>query len=129
MIRSSIVALMLGVAAQTATPASAELTGDSFLSEARALVERGPGAEVSPEADKLRNHMATAGGALRGRLNADAAAGKKPLACLPPPGQVALNLGQIMEGVAALTPAQRAGPFNEAFALALASLYPCPAKP
>lgn len=126
---SAIISLMLGAVAQAATPAPAAATGDSFLAEARALVEQGPGAEVSPEADKLRNEMAVAGVALRARLKADDAAGRKPLACLPPPGQVALNLGQIMEGVAALTPAQRAGPFNDAFALALASLYPCPAKP
>lgn len=126
---SVALSLFMGIAAQAASPPPAAATGDSFMADARALVERGSGAENSPEADQLRAQMGAAGAALRARLAAEKAAGKPMLACLPAPGQANLNLGQIMSGIAALTPAQRAGPFNDAFALALASIYPCPAEP
>lgn len=129
MMLSVVSALFLGMVAQTASPPpSVPATGDSFIADARALVERGPGAENSPEADQLRVQMGAAGAALRARVAAEKAAGKPMLACLPAPGQASLNLGQIMSGIAALTPAQRAGPLNDAFALVLASIYPCPAK-
>lgn len=126
---SVVMALFIGMAAQAASPPPVAATGDSFLADARALVERGPGAENSPEADQIRAQMGVAGAALRARVAAEKAAGKPMLACLPAPGQASLNLGQIMSGIAALTPAQRAGPLNDAFALVLASIYPCPAKP
>lgn len=129
MMLSVVTALILGVAAQAASPIPAAPTGDSFLADAQALVDRGQGAENSAEADQLRGQMGAAGSALRARVAAETAAGKPPVACLPAPGKASLNLGQIMSGIAALTPAQRAGPFNDAFALALASIYPCPAKP
>ncbi len=93
---SVVAAVMLLVSAteiQAASPPPVAATGDSFVADARALVERGPGAEDSAEADQLRAQMGAAGAALRARIAADVAAGKPPFACLPPPGQVSLNLG------------------------------------
>lgn len=129
MMLSLAMVLLLATAAQAASPPPAAATGDSFLDDARALVERGPGAETTPEADRLRTQIQAAGLALRTRVAADSAAGKPPVVCLPPPGQANLNLGQIRSAIAASTPAQRAGPLNDAFGSALASIYPCPAKP
>lgn len=104
-------------------PAGAAMTVQTFLTRADALKAQGPMALMSPDFPVLKGEAQTATAALKADRDARKATGKPPIAC-PPEGQ-SIGIMQMLDGLAALSPAEKRLPLKDGYAKVLAKTYPC----
>ena len=115
--------LILAVTALIATPASAAMTVATFLARANALKEQGVGAIMSPDFQVLRGEAKSATTQLKAERAARAAAGKPPIACIPEGESVGIMT--MLDGLGALSPAEKKLPLKDGYAKVLTKQYPC----
>jgi hypothetical protein len=118
--RSSIilVATML-----LAAPANAAMNVATFLARANALKAQGMAAIVSPDFQLLRGEAQSATAQLKADRAKRAAAGKPPIACIPE-GE-SIGIMSMLDGLAALSPAEQKLPLKDGYARVLTKRYPC----
>lgn len=121
MIRSTLTALVL--AAAVAAPAAATMTTGTFLAKAAALRANPLMALTSPDYPVLKGEAAAATRQLRAEGSARQAAGKKPIACVPE-GQ-SIGIMEMLDGLDALSPAEKRMPLKDGYAHVLAKRFPC----
>ncbi|WP_242098243.1 MULTISPECIES: hypothetical protein [unclassified Sphingomonas] len=118
---------MMGIAGLAlvlaAAPASAAITVQNFLTRADALKAQGPMALMAPDFPVLKGEAQAATAQLKAERDARKAAGKPPIAC-PPEGQ-SIGIMQMLDGLAALSPAEKRLPLKDGYAKVLAKTYPC----
>lgn len=110
-------------AALIAAPATAAMNVATFLTKADALKAQGVGAIVSPDFALLRTEAQTATAQLKADRDARKAAGKPQIACIPD-GQ-SIGITAMLDGLAALSPAEKKLPLKDGYARVLAKQYPC----
>ena len=110
---------MLAVAA----PASAKMTVGTFVTKAAALRANPLTALTSPDFALLRTEAQVATRELKAERDARKAAGKPPIAC-PPAGQ-SIGITDMLDGLAALPPADRTLPLKDGYAKVFAKRFPC----
>lgn len=115
--------LALLLAAAVAAPASAAITTGAFVTRARALQGEGPAALLDPDFKTLRGEAQAATAQLKADRAAREAAGKKPIACIPE-GQ-SLGITDMIDGLDALSPAEKRLPLKDGYAHVLAKRFPC----
>lgn len=120
MLRSSLTALAIVAAA---APAGAAITTGAFVTRARALQAKGMAAVIDPDFQVLRGEAQAASAALRADRDARHAAGKPPIACIPD-GQ-SPGILQMLDGLDALSPAEKRLPLKDGYAHVLAKRFPC----
>ena len=119
-VRSVIASLMLvGVA----VPADAAMSVQTFLARANALRDQGPMALMSPDLPVLKAEAKAATTQLRADRVARAAAGKKPVACVPE-GE-SIGIMDMLDGLSALPAAYQKRPLKDGYAQVLAKRFPC----
>jgi hypothetical protein len=106
-----------------AAPASAEMTVGTFVARAGALRANPLAALASPDLPVLKNEAQAATRALKADRDARKAAGKPPIAC-PPEGQ-SIGILEMLDGLAALPPADRKLPLKHGYAKVIAKRFPC----
>jgi hypothetical protein len=106
-----------------AAPASAAMTTGTFITRARALQAQGMTAVLSPDFQTLRGEAQDATQQLRAERAARQAAGKKPIACVPE-GQ-SIGILEMLDGLDALSPAEKKLPLKDGYAHVLAKRFPC----
>ena len=111
--------LMVGVA----MPANAAMTVGTFLARANALRDQGPMALMSPDFPVLKAEAKAATAELKADRAARAAAGKKPVACVPEGESVGIM--DMLDGLAALPAADQKRPLKDGYARVLAKRFPC----
>jgi len=121
MLRKLLIALLITTAA--AAPVSAAMTTGTFVTRARALQAQGMGAVLSPDFQTLRGEAHAATQQLKAERAARAAAGKKPIACVPE-GQ-SIGILEMLNGLEALSPAEKKLPLKDGYAHVLAKQFPC----
>jgi len=121
MFRFSLSALAL--AAVLAAPASAAMTTGTFVTRARALQAQGMGAVLNSDFQTLRGEAQDATQSLKADRAARQAAGKKPIACVPE-GQ-SIGILEMLDGLDALSPAEKRLPLKDGYAHVLAKRFPC----
>ena len=115
--------VMMSAGAAQAQP----LTAGQFLARAEPLMHKSKVALLlSSEARELMRAIGDAGHALRLKLDADRAAGRKVTTCLPPGGKAKIDATELIAYLRALPAAERARSFDSAFAGHVARKYPCP---
>jgi len=114
----ALVALLLA-----AVPASAAMTVGTFVTRASALKAQGPMALMSPDFPILRDEAKAATAQLKAEREARKARGLKPIACVPE-GQ-SIGILEMLDGLAALPPAQQKLPLKDGYARVLAKRFPC----
>ena len=115
--------LILAATALIAAPASAAMTVATFLARANALKEQGVGAIMSPDFQVLRGEAKSATTQLKAERAARAAAGKPPIACIPEGESVGIMT--MLDGLGALSPAEKKLPLKDGYAKVLTKQYPC----
>ena len=120
MIRSALIALTL---IAIAAPVSAAMTTGTFVTRARALQAEGMGAVLNPDFQTLRAEAQAATQQLKAERTARRAAGKKPIACIPE-GQ-SLGITDMIDGLDALSPAEKRLPLKDGYARVLTRRFPC----
>ena len=115
--------LICAVAVAVAAPASAAMTTGTFVTRARALQAQGMTAVLSPDFQTLRGEANAATQQLKADRAARAAAGKKPIACVPE-GQ-SIGILDMLNGLDALSPAEKRLPLKDGYAHVLAKRFPC----
>jgi hypothetical protein len=117
--------LLLGLVAlgAFAAPASAAMTVGTFVAKAQALRANPLAAIASPDLGLLRAEAQAATAQLKAERDARKAAGKPPIAC-PPPGQ-SIGILEMVDGLAALPPADRRLPLKDGYAKVFAKRFPC----
>ncbi len=119
-VRSVIASLVLvGVA----VPADAAMSVQTFLARANALRDQGPMALMSPDLPVLKAEAKAATTQLRADRAARAAAGKKPVACVPE-GE-SIGIMDMLDGLSALPAAYQKRPLKDGYAQVLAKRFPC----
>lgn len=103
--------------------ASAAISVGTFLTRADALKAQGIGAMLSPEFGALRDEAKAATRQLRAEDEARRAAGKQPIACVPEGSSVGIM--EMLDGLHALSPAEKKQPLKNGYARVLAKRYPC----
>ena len=121
MTRTLLIALSLAVVA--AAPAGAAMTTGTFVARARALQAQGVAAVLNPDFQTLRNEANEATQELKADRAAREAAGKKPVACVPE-GQ-SIGIVEMLDGLDALSPAEKNLPLKDGYAHVLAKRFPC----
>jgi len=106
-----------------AVPASAAMTVGTFVTRAHALKAQGPMALMSPDFPVLRDEAKIATTQLKAEREARKAKGLKPIACVPE-GQ-SIGILEMLDGLAALPPAQQKLPLKDGYARVLAKRFPC----
>jgi len=106
-----------------AAPASAAMTVGTFVTRAQALKAQGPMALMSPDFPVLREEAKAATAQLEAEREARRAKGLKPIACVPE-GQ-SIGILEMLDGLAALPPAQQKLPLKDGYARVLAKRFPC----
>lgn len=106
-----------------AAPVSAAMTTGTFVTRARALQAQGMTAVLSPDFQTLRSEAQDATQQLRAERAARQAAGKKPIACVPE-GQ-SIGILEMLDGLDALSPAEKKLPLKDGYAHVLARRFPC----
>ena len=122
MFRLPLSALALA-AVLAAAPVSAAMTTGAFITRARALQAQGMGAVLSPDFQTLRTEAQSATQQLKADRAARQAAGKKPIACVPE-GQ-SIGILEMLDGLDALSPAEKRLPLKDGYAHVLAKRFPC----
>ena len=112
----AVVAMLIPVAAQA-------MTVDQFLTRANALKAKGMMALLSPDVGVLKGEMADAVAALKADRAARKAAGKPPRVCAPEGTK--LTQDEMLGGLAALSPAQRAGSLKDGVSQVMMNRFPC----
>ena len=120
MTRNLLIALSL---VAVAAPASAAMTTGTFVTRARALQAQGVAAVLSPDFQTLRGEAQAATKQLKAERAARQAAGKKPIACVPE-GQ-SIGIVDMLDGLDALSPAEKKLPLKDGYAHVLAKRFPC----
>lgn len=119
-VRTVVASLVLvGVA----VPADAAMTVQTFLSRANALRDQGPMALMSPDLPVLKAEAKQATTQLRSEGAARAAAGKKPIACVPDGEKIGIM--DMLDGLAALPASAQKRPLKDGYAQVLAKRFPC----
>ncbi len=119
-VRSVVTSLVLiGVA----VPADAAMTVQAFLARANALRDQGPMALMSPDLPVLKAEAKAATNELKADRAARAAAGKKPIACVPEGETVGIM--DMLDGLSALPAADQKRPLKDGYARVLAKRFPC----
>jgi hypothetical protein len=113
----------LGVAILVAAPASAKMTVGTFVTKATALRANPLAALASPDLSLLRAEAQAATRELKADRDARKAAGKPAIAC-PPQGQ-SIGIMEMLDGLAALPPADRNRPLKDGYAKVIAKRFPC----
>jgi hypothetical protein len=116
-------AIGLAAAAMIAPVAAQAMTVDQFLARANALKAKGMMALLSPDIGVLKAEMADAIKALQAEKAARKAAGKPPRACAPEGTK--LTQDEMLGGLAALPPAQRAGSLKDGVSQVMMNRFPC----
>jgi hypothetical protein len=111
------------VALAMAAPASAKMTVGTFVAKANALRANPLTAIASPDLPLLRAEAQAATRELKAERDARKAAGKAPIAC-PPQGQ-SIGIMEMLDGLAALPPADRRLPLKDGYAKVIAKRFPC----
>lgn len=106
-----------------AAPAAAAISTGTFVVRARALQEEGVAALLSPDFSELRSEAQAATAALKADRDARKAAGKPPIACVPE-GQ-SIGITEMLDGLDALSPADKKLPLKDGYARVLAKRFPC----
>jgi hypothetical protein len=106
-----------------ATPAGAAMTTGTFVTRARALQAQGMAAVLNPDFQTLRSEANEATQQLKADRAARQAAGKKPVACVPE-GQ-SIGIIEMLDGLDALSPAEKRLPLKDGYAHVLARRFPC----
>ena len=106
-----------------ATPAMAAMTVATFLARAEPLRANPLLALASPDYPVLKQEAAAATHQLRAEDEARKAAGKRPIACVPE-GQ-SIGIMEMLDGLDALSPAEKRLPLKDGYAHVLAKNYPC----
>ena len=106
-----------------AVPAQAGMTVGAFLARAEPLRQEGMMAVLDPDFQALKAEASAATRQLRAEAAQRRAAGKKPVACVPEGEKPGIT--DMLDGLAALTPAQKKRPLKDGYALVLAKRYPC----
>ena len=114
---------LLIAALAVAAPASAAMTVGTFVTRANALRANPLTALTSPDFALLRAEARTATQQLKAERDARKAAGKSPIACVPEGESIGIT--QMLDGLAALPPAQQKLPLKDGYAKVLAQRYPC----
>jgi len=117
------VLLTLAVSLGFAAPASAAMTVGTFLAKAAPLRANPFTALTNPDYPVLKAEADAATRQLRAEGAARQAAGKPPIACIPEGGSVGIM--QMLEGLDALSPADKRLPLKDGYARVLARTYPC----
>ncbi len=115
--------LAAAITAAFAAPASAAMSVGTFVAKANALRANPVAAFTSPDFQTLRTEAQTATAQLKADRDARRAAGKPPIACIPE-GQ-SLGITDMLDGLAALPPADQRLPLKDGYAHVLAQLFPC----
>jgi hydrogenase maturation factor HypF (carbamoyltransferase family) len=119
-VRSVIASLVLvGIA----VPADAAITVQTFLARANALRDQGPMALMSADLPVLKAEAKAATTQLRAERAARAAAGKKPVACVPEGEKIGIM--DMLDGLEALPAADKRRPLKDGYARVLAKRFPC----
>ena len=119
-VRTAVASLVLvGIA----VPANAAMTVQTFLERANALRDQGPMALMSPDLPVLKAEAKAATTQLRADRAARAAAGKKPVACVPE-GE-SIGIMDMLDGLSALPAAYQKRPLKDGYAQVLAKRFPC----
>ncbi len=95
----------------------------SFLAKAEPLRTNPLAALTSPDLPVLKAEAASATHQLRAEGEARRAAGKTPIACVPE-GQ-SIGIMEMLDGLDALSPAEKRLPLKDGCARVLAKNYPC----
>lgn len=111
---------MVGLIAPVAAQA---MTVDQFLAKANALKAKGMMALLSPDVGVLKSEMADAIQALKAEKAARKAAGLPPRVCAPEGTKITQN--EMLGGLAALPPAQRAGSLKDGVSQVMRNRFPC----
>lgn len=119
-VRSVVASLVL---VGFAVPANAAMTVQTFLERANALRDQGPMALMSPDLPVLKAEAKAATTQLKADRAARAAAGKKPIACVPEGETVGIM--DMLDGLAALPAADQKRPLKDGYARVLAKRFPC----
>lgn len=118
-----IKAIVLLPLALLAAPVCAAMTVGNFVARASALRANPLMALTSPDFSVLRAEAQAATAALKADRDARKAAGKPPIACVPE-GQ-SIGITQMLDGLAALPPAQQKLPLKDGYAKVIAQRFPC----
>jgi uncharacterized membrane protein YwzB len=112
----AVIMVVMPVAAQA-------MTVDQFLAKANALKAKGMMALLSPDIGVLKAEMADAVKALQAEKAARKAAGKPPRVCAPEGTK--LTQDEMLGGLAALPPTQRAGNLKDGVSQVMRNRFPC----
>jgi hypothetical protein len=107
-----------------AAPAAAGMTVGTFVTKANALRANPLAAIASPDLSLLRSEAQAATRELKAERDARKAAGKPPIACVPP-GQ-SIGIMDMLDGLAALPKADQRMPLKHGYAKVIARKFPCP---
>ncbi len=118
-----LIAAAVAAAVLPLSAASAAISVGTFLTRADALKAQGIGAMLSPEFGALRDEAKAATRQLRAEDEARRAAGKRPIACVPEGSSVGIM--EMLDGLNALSPAEKKQPLKDGYARVLAKRYPC----
>lgn len=121
MSRKVLVALVISIG--LAAPVSAAMTVGTFLAKAAPLRANPFTAFTNPDYQRLKAEADAATRQLRAEGEARKAAGKPPIACMPE-GET-IGILQMLGGLDALSPAEKALPLKDGYAKVLAKTYPC----
>ena len=119
-----VLALSAAAAVSIAAPAAATMSVATFLAKAEPLRANPLMALTSPDYPVLKAEAAAATHQLRAEGEARRAAGKTPIACVPE-GQ-SVGIMEMLDGLDALSPANKRLPLKDGYAKVLAKNYPCP---
>lgn len=114
---------ILALIGVVAAPASAAMTVGAFVAKASALRANPLTALTSSDFPLLKSEAQAATASLKADRTARRAAGKPPIAC-PPEGQ-SIGITEMIDGLAALSPGDKALPLKDGYAKVLAKRFPC----
>lgn len=115
--------LIVGLLLSLAAPASAGMSVGAFVARANALRANPLTALTSPDFALLRTEAQAATAQLKAERAARQAAGRPPIACVPP-GQ-SVGILEMIDGLAALPAADQRLPLKEGYAKVIAKRFPC----
>jgi hypothetical protein len=113
----------LALSAVAVSPATAAITVGAFVAKAQALRANPLAALTSSDFALLRSEAQAATSQLKAEREARKAAGKPPIACIPP--GTSIGPTEMVDGLAALPRADQRLPLKEGYAKVLARKYPC----
>jgi hypothetical protein len=117
--------LLIGLclSAVAVSPASAAITVGEFVRKAQALRANPLSALTSSDFALLRSEAQAATAQLKAEREARKAAGKRPIACIPPGTSIPPT--EMVDGLAALPAQDQRLPLKDGYAKVLARRYPC----